>query len=70
MFLVECFDVLIERDGTMYTETLRKGYNSDTRVFTEKDGFQMAFAVLDSSRLDGTDPYGRELDDWLEIELT
>ena len=54
----------------MYTETLRKGYNSDTRVFTEKDGFQMAFAVLDSSRLDGTDPYGRELDEWLEIELS
>ena len=60
---------LHERDGTLFTSTNLKNFNYNTRFFTQEDGFQMAFGIIDYSSDDYHDAYGRELEEYLKIEI-
>ena len=39
--------VLNNRDNTLFSSQLKYRHNDATRIFTEKDGFQMAIAIVD-----------------------
>ena len=36
-------------------------------MFTREDGFMLAFAIVDVTSDDGSDPAGRSLDEYLEV---
>ena len=55
------------RQGTLFTSTILKNYGRD-RIFTEKEGFNIAFAIVDLGSEDLKDVAGRELHEYLEIE--
>ena len=56
--------VLKNRDNTLFTSQLKYRYNDATRIFKEKDGFQMAIAINDASDLSLSAAEG-----FLEIEV-
>ena len=60
---------LHERGGTLFTSTLLKNYNYNTRYFKQDDGFQMAFAIIDYAGENGEDEANRDLSEYLEIEI-
>ena len=41
--------LLFKRDRTLIIEALNTKQNDETRLFTQKDGFQMAIALIDYS---------------------
>ena len=58
---------LHERGGTLFTSTNLKNYNYNTRHFTQEEGFQLAFGIIDYSADNYSDAQGRELEEYLEI---
>ena len=58
------------RDGTLFTSTVMKNYNGYEDKFTEDDGLQIAFAVIDFETDDYSDVAGRQLEEYLEIEVS
>ena len=60
---------LHERSGTLFTSTILKGYNYNTRYFKQDDGFQLAFAIVDYFGEDGNDVAKRNLEDYLEVSI-
>ena len=58
------------RAGTLFTSTIMKNYNDYSRKFTEDDGFQLAFAVIDYQTDDLTDVAGRQLEEYLRVKLS
>ena len=69
MFMVQSFLVINKRSDTNFLSTKLTRYFSDDFHFTEEQGFQMAFAVIDWNSDDGLDDYGRPLEEFLEVEL-
>ena len=62
--------MLNNRDGTLFTSAIKYRYNDDSRIFTEKDGFQMALAVIDQRTFPTYhDELNRELEDYTELKL-
>ena len=61
--------MLVKRNGTLFTFTTLTNHNQYDRKFTEDDGFQVAFAVVDYSFEDYSDVDGRLLADYLEINV-
>ena len=71
LFTVQNIIILRERDGTLITTAVKANYNDENRIFTEEDGFQIAIAVGDSRTFPNfTDPFGREIHEYLEIVVT
>ena len=60
---------LHERSGTLFTSTVLKGYNYNTRYFKQDDGFQLAFAIVDYAGDNGNDAWDRPLDDYLNVHI-
>ena len=60
---------LHERSGTLFTSTILKGYNYNTRYFKQDDGFQLAFAIVDYSGEEGNDAYDQNLEDYLDVSI-
>ena len=58
---------LHERDGTLFTSTMMKNYNYNTRHFKQDDGFQMAFAIVDEKGEDWKEI--NELEEYLNITI-
>ena len=52
------------REGTLFTSTVLKNHNRN-RVFTDEEGFNFAFAVIDPGVEDLTDAAGRKLEEYL-----
>jgi len=67
MFALEQLSILHLRDATQLTGTLLKRYHDDTYIFTEQNGFQLAFAVLDFASADGSDVLGRPEEEYMEV---
>ena len=67
VFAINSYRILLQREGTLFTATTLKNFNDKSNAFTEEDGFQVAFAVIDSSTADYTDKAGRELSEYLEV---
>ena len=59
--------MLQNRNGTLFTLTTLTNHNQYDRKFTEDDGFQVAFAVVDYSNDELSDVDGRLLADYLEV---
>ena len=51
----------------MFTTTTMARQNDFSRKFTEEDGFQVAFAVVDYASADYSDAKGRQLSDYLNV---
>ena len=51
--------VLQKRDGTTFTSSLLSNENEYSDKFTQDDGFQLAFAVIDFGTKDFSDVKGR-----------
>ena len=64
------YRILVEREGTLFTSTILKKENDKSRVFTQEDGFQIAFAVVDDSTKDYSDRAGRLLSEYLEVTVS
>ena len=56
--------VMHYRQGTLFTSALLKNENRD-REFTDKDGFNIAFAVIDTGSATFEDVAGRDIHDYL-----
>ena len=54
-------------EGTLFTSTVLKNQSRD-RVFTAEEGFNIAFAIIDSGTADFSDVAGRELHEYLLVE--
>ena len=67
--MIQNFIVLNGRDGTLFTSTLQVKANDYERKFTQDEGFQVAFAVIDADTDDFSDVLGRKLEDYLQVKL-
>ena len=47
-----------------------KNQNDFSRKFTEDDGFQVAFAVIDNQSKDYSDVAGRQLEEYLKVKVS
>lgn len=56
--------VMHYRQGTLFTSSIMKNVNRD-RVFTNKEGFNIAFAIVDLGSGTLEDVAGRDLHDYL-----
>ena len=56
-----------QRGGTLFTSTNLKNYNYNERRFKQKDGFQLAFGIIDYSGEDGKDSKNRDLSEYLDV---
>ena len=54
----------------MYTSIIKHNYNDFSDKFTEEDGFQLAFAVIDFGTGNYSDVGGRQLDEYLKVKVT
>jgi len=52
--------ILHSKGGSSFTSAEKAKFNDQNRIFGEKDGFQMAIAVVDPNMPDFKDPKGRE----------
>ena len=62
---------LQKRGGTIFTSALKAQGNEDYRIFSEKDGFQLAFAILDTQEpkyIDSSEEIN--IDEYLTINVT
>ena len=69
-FFVQSTLVLQARNGTLFTTSTLSNYNDFSRNFTQDDGFQVAFAVVDYQTDDWSDVAGRQLEEYLEIYVS
>ena len=53
---------------TVFTTSIEKNANEGV-VFTQEDGFQMAFAIIDSGSDDGEDINGLRIDDYIKVTV-
>ena len=58
---------LHSRSSTQFTSTHLQDYHDDSYVFSEEQGFSMAFAFIDQYSSDGRDFLGRDMDDIIEV---
>ena len=70
VFAINSYRILAQRQGTLFTATTLKKFNDKSNAFTEEDGFQVAFAVIDQNTADYTDKAGRELSEYLEVTVS
>ena len=70
VFALNSYRILAQREGTLFTATTLKNFNDKSNVFTEEDGFQVAFAVIDQNSADYTDVSGRKLSEYLEVTVS
>ena len=57
-----------QRGATVFTTSIEKNAN-DGVVFTQEDGFQMAFAIIDYGSDDGEDINGKQIDDYIKVTV-
>ena len=57
------------REGTLFTSTTINN-TDDRHVFTAEDGFNLAIAVYDGLMPDFSDPFGRELNEYIIVEAS
>ena len=57
IFMTQNILILKQRGATVFTSSLEKGANKDV-TFTQDDGFQIAFALVDILTEDGEDLNG------------
>ena len=60
--------ILRQRGATVFTTSIEKNANEGV-VFTQEDGFQMAFAIIDLSSDDGEDINGLRIDDYITVTV-
>ena len=60
--------ILRHRSATVFTTSIEKNANRDV-VFTQEDGFQMAFAIVDAGSEDGEDISGKHIDDYMKVTV-
>ena len=65
IFVVQSSIILLTKKGTLFTSTVMARQNDFSNEFTEKEGFQVAFAVVDYNGQDFSDSQGRNLADYL-----
>ena len=63
--MIQSAIILNKRSGTLFTTTVMARQNDFSRKFTQEDGFQVAFAVIDYASYDFTDVYGQNLTDYI-----
>ena len=59
--------VLHSRSSTQFTQTQLQDYHDDSYVFSAEQGLSLAFAFIDQYSSDGSDSYGRNMDDIVEV---
>ena len=69
IFMTQNILILKQRGATVFTTSLEKRANKDV-VFTQDDGFQLAFALVDLASEDGEDATGKRIEDYVKISLT
>ena len=69
VFTAQSYIVIDKRSDTNFVSAKLTRYFDDGFTFTEENGFQMAFAVIDWESDDGSDAYERPLEEYLEVEL-
>ena len=57
--------ILHSRGDSSFTSAEKVKFNDENRVFGEKDGFQMAIALVDNDTADFRDARGREQDEYI-----
>ena len=60
--------ILRQRGATVFTTSIEKNANEGV-VFTQEDGFQMAFAIIDNGSDDGEDINGLRIDDYITVSV-
>ena len=69
IFMTQNILILSQRGATAFTSSLEKSANKDV-IFTQDDGFQLAYALVDFASEDGEDFNGKRIEDYVKINLT
>ena len=67
IFSTQLILTLLQRNGTIFTQSLILDYYDDMDSFGVEDGFRFAFAIIDANTEDYSDFQGREFADYIEI---
>ena len=69
-YFIQSAIVMKMRDDTVFRSIIMSDYNDFSHKFTEDDGFQVAFAVIDFGTADYSDVAGRQLEEYLNVKVT
>ena len=71
VFAVESLIVMQQRKATLFTSATKVRHHDQERVFTQNDGYALAFAVIDFATYpDNSDILGRELGEYLNVTVS
>ena len=73
MFTVQSMLTLVQYRGTQFTTSIETGFYKDDFVFSEENGFQLAFGIVDMSHIEGYEGTFNEdlkIDDLFEVQIS